>query len=162
MKRATVVAVVLAVGLVTAGCSDDKGAAPDPTEATADATSTTDGTSGPAVTSGGPDAVVDVEIEPGVATDGFVGARGDVTLNRCERVETGWAASGEVTNGSGADAAYRIYVALNVTDTATTRGLVQVDAVVADGETQPWEVTVPVQEQFGLVCILRVERVPAS
>lgn len=105
--------------------------------------------------------VVDVVVQPGESDDGFVGARQDVTLDRCEKVDDGWIASGEVTNTSGSDASYRIYLALNITDSSITRALVQVDAAVADGDTQPWEVTVPRSEIWGLECILRVERVAA-
>ena len=103
-----------------------------------------------------------VNVQPGLAKDGFVGARQDVSVDRCERVDDGWMASGEVTNSSGTDADYRIYVALNVDNTSTTRGLVEVDAAVADGKTEPWEVVVPLDEIWGLSCILRVERVAAS
>jgi hypothetical protein len=109
-----------------------------------------------------PTGVVAVDIQPGTAEDGFVGARQDVTVDRCERVDDGWVASGSVTNSSGADADYRIYVAMNVENTSTTRGLVQVDASVADGATEPWEVVVPLDEIWGLSCILRVERVTAD
>jgi hypothetical protein len=146
------------VALVGAACSGgDSDAGPETTEGP-EATTTTEAADSTTSTID-PTGAVNVQIQPGLADDGFVGARQDVTVDRCERVDDGWVASGEVTNSSGEDSDYRIYVALNVDDTSTTRGLVQVDAAVADGETQPWEVVVPVDEIWGLSCILRVERV---
>ena len=69
------------------------------------------------------------------ATDGYVGASDDVQLDRCELDGDHWVAAGTVTNSTSAGAAYRIYVAFNPPDTATARGLVQVDFLVPDGET---------------------------
>lgn len=98
-------------------------------------------------------------MQPGLSTDDYVGARQDVTVDFCDHSDGGWLAKGNVTNSSGADADYRIYVALNVENTSKTRALVEVDKKVADGATESWETLVPTPEIWGLSCILRVERV---
>jgi hypothetical protein len=147
---------------VLGGACSGGGSAAGPTTTAAPGKTTTSTSADSTTSTSDPTGAVDVQIQPGLADDEFVGARQDVSVDRCERVDDGWIASGEVTNGSGADADYRIYVAMNVDDTSTTRGLVQVDASVADGETKPWEVVVPLDEIWGLSCILRVERVATS
>lgn len=106
-------------------------------------------------------AVVEVTDEPGLADDDFVGARSDTTLDRCEAADGQFVAAGEVTNSSGTDASYRIYVSFNLPDSAQSRGLIQVDLEVADGATEPWEASAPLEED-DLECILRVERVAAT
>jgi hypothetical protein len=103
-------------------------------------------------------AYVDVDVGPGLGTDGFVGAREDVRLDRCELDGDHWVASGLLTNTSGAGAAYRIYVAFNPPYSAAARGLVQVDFLIPDGETQPWEAVAWITDP-GLECVLRVERI---
>lgn len=146
--------------LSTTGADAGDGTATDGTEASSSLPTSDDNTA-PSTTEPRPDAVVDVDIQPGQATDEFVGARKDVTVDRCNRRDDEWVAAGTVTNTSGGAATYRIYVAFNVADTADTRGLVQVDVQVADGATEEWGATVPVPED-GLTCILRVERVAAE
>jgi len=173
LKKVILALAVLALILVGArytggGIADDlnatKGAVDTTTTSSTavESTSTTlaDGGSSTTTTAPGGD-VVDVVVQPGLSDDGFVGAREDVTLDRCEHVADGWIAGGEVSNTSGSDADYRIYVALNVDDSSETRALVQVDASVADGDSAPWEVTVPIADPDGLSCVLRVERVKA-
>ncbi len=103
-------------------------------------------------------AYVDVDVGPGLGTDGFIGAREDVQLDRCELDGDHWGAAGLVTNSSGAGAAYRIYVAFNPPHSAAARGLVQVDFLIPDGETQPWEAIAWITDP-GLECVLRVERI---
>ncbi len=103
-------------------------------------------------------AYLDVDVGPGLGTDGYVGARDDVQLDRCELDGDHWVAAGTVTNSTDAGAAYRIYVAFNPPDTATARGLVQVDFLVPDGDTQPWEAVAWITDP-GLECVLRVERI---
>jgi hypothetical protein len=156
---AITVALALALG-VTACSSDDPPGAGDRTTTTAKDTTTTSADGGSTTTAPG-DALVNVEVDPGLSEDDFVGARQDVTVDKCEHGDDGWVASGEVTNSSGSDASYRIYVALNVEDSTVTKALVQVNASVTDGDTAPWEVTIPLDEPDGLTCILRVERVAA-
>lgn len=163
-KTVALASVLCAFALVGAACSsgDDGAEKSDRTTSTTESTTTTAADGSAVTTAGAPgDDIIDVVVQPGESDDGFVGARQDVTLDRCEKVDDGWIASGEVTNTSGSDASYRIYLALNITDSSITRALVQVDAAVADGDTQPWEVTVPRSEIWGLECILRVERVAA-
>jgi hypothetical protein len=103
-------------------------------------------------------AYVDVDVAPGLGTDGFVGARDDVRLDRCELDGDHWVAAGLVTNSSGAGAAYRIYVAFNPTGSPEARGLVQVDFLIPEGETQAWEAKAWITDP-GLECVLRVERI---
>ncbi len=102
-------------------------------------------------------AVTDVETPPGVSNDKFVGAASDVKTESCARVDTGWTASGTVTNSSGAAANYRIYVAFNRKGTTDTRALVQTNVSVPDGATQPWKAEAA-STDTDLFCILRVER----
>jgi hypothetical protein len=103
-------------------------------------------------------AYVDVDVGPGLGTDGFVGARDDVQLERCELDGDHWVAGGTVTNTSGAGAGYRIYVAFNPPDSAEARGLVQVDFLIPEGETKVWEAVAWIADP-DLECLLRVERV---
>ena len=103
-------------------------------------------------------AYVDVDVGPGLGTDGFVGAREDVQLDRCELDGDHWVAAGRVTNSSGAGAAYRVYVAFNPPYSTAARGLVQVDLLIPDAETQPWEAVAWITDP-GLECVLRVERI---
>ncbi|HEX4984274.1 MAG TPA: hypothetical protein VFV63_21405 [Ilumatobacteraceae bacterium] len=103
-------------------------------------------------------AYVDVDVGPGLGTDGFVGAREDVQLDRCELDGDHWVAAGRVTNSSGAGAAYRVYVAFNPPYSTAARGLVQVDLLIPDAETQPWEAIAWITDP-GLECVLRVERI---
>ena len=103
-------------------------------------------------------AYVDVDVGPGLAADGFVGAREDVQLDRCELDGDHWVAGGTVTNTSGAGAGYRIYVAFNPPDSAEARGLVQVDFLIPENETKMWEAVAWIADPE-LECLLRVERV---
>ena len=103
-------------------------------------------------------AYVDVDVGPGLGTDGFVGAREDVQLDRCQLEGDHWVAAGLVTNSSGVGAGYRIYVAFNPPDSPQARGLVQVDFIIPDGESQAWQAVAWITDP-DLECILRVERV---
>jgi hypothetical protein len=103
-------------------------------------------------------AYVDVDVEPGLGTDGFVGALEDVELWECERDDDHWVASGFVTNSTTKGAAYRIYVAFNPAGEPIARGLVQVDLLIPAGETHPWEAKAWITDP-ALECVLRVERV---
>jgi hypothetical protein len=103
-------------------------------------------------------AYVDVEVGPGLGTDDFVGASEDVQLDRCELEGDHWVAAGLVTNSSGAGAGYRIYVAFNPPDSPEPRGLVQVDFILPDGESQAWQAVAWITDP-DLQCVLRVERV---
>ena len=102
-------------------------------------------------------AVTDVAVQPGLSGDKFVGAASDVKTTSCKRSGDHWAASGTVTNKSGKDAGYRIYVAFNRVGSTDTRALVQTDLAVPNGKSQPWEAVAAVTDE-ALTCILRVER----
>lgn len=102
-------------------------------------------------------AVTDVAVQPGLSGDKFVGAASDVKTTSCKRSGDHWAASGTVTNKSGKDAGYRIYVAFNRVGSTDTRALIQTDVAVANGKSQPWEAVATVTDE-ALTCILRVER----
>jgi hypothetical protein len=103
-------------------------------------------------------AYFDVDVDPGLGTDGFVGASEDVRLDQCELDGDHWVAAGMVTNSSGAGAGYRIYVAFNPPYSATARGLVQVDFLFPDGESQTWKAVAWITDP-GLECVVRVERI---
>ena len=123
---------------------------PDASTVASDHTESADTTMAPAY--------VDVDVGPGLGTDEFIGAREDIQLDRCELDGDHWVASGLVTNSSGAGAAYRVYVAFNPPYSTEARGLVQVDLLIPEGESQPWEAIAWITEP-GLECILRVERI---
>jgi len=147
---------------VGAACSSDKGL--DKLQGTTTTDKVTSSTAPGDTTTLPPppsDSYVSTIVAPGLGEDDFVGARQDVTLDTCEKADAGWIASGEISNTSGNDADYRIYVALNPAGGSETRALVEVDANVSDGDTAPWEVTIPITDTDGLTCILRVERVEA-
>ena len=180
MKLALVpcAAIVMCAGM-SAGCGDDDGASPTAsaqlTDPSVEATSlvsghgsetsvyerdtTPDSTVAPAAPdTTAPPAYVDVEVGPGLGTDAFVGASEDVRLDRCELEGDHWVAAGMVTNTSGAGAGYRIYIAFNPPESATTRGLVQVDYIIPEGESQMWKAVAWITDP-ALDCVLRVERV---
>jgi hypothetical protein len=170
----------VAIAVLFAGCGDDDGAspaasvriraapveaaitvwgsAPDVSVAASDtspseptvATAYSDTTMAPAY--------FDVDVDPGLGNDDFVGASEDVRLDQCELDGDHWVAAGMVTNSSGAGAGYRIYVAFNPPYSATARGLVQVDFLIPDGESQTWKAVAWIADP-GLECVLRVERI---
>jgi hypothetical protein len=181
MKRALLPCVALVAVLV--GCGDDDGGSPDasirvgatPVEASITVAVAVPGATvaaGETPTAESMDdseypehidttvapAYVDVDVAPGLGTDGFVGASDDVRLDRCELDGDHWVAAGLVTNTSGAGAAYRIYVAFNPPESPEARGLVQVDFLIPEGETQAWEAKAWITDP-GLECVLRVERI---
>ncbi len=102
-------------------------------------------------------AVTSLTESPGLATDGFVGALKDVKVTSCQLDGAAWNANGTVTNSSGTDASYRIYVAFNVKGTTDTKAVIQADVDVANGKTEKWSASADVADK-DLQCILRVER----
>jgi hypothetical protein len=178
MKRALLPCVAIAAML--AGCGDDDGASPDAstrvgapavaasiTVSASVSASASDTSPDQSMGASGypessevtvPPAYVDVDVAPGLGTDGFVGASDDVQLDRCELEGDHWVAAGLVTNSSGAGAAYRIYVAFNPPDSPAARGLVQVDFLIPEGESQPWQAVAWITDP-DLECVLRVERI---
>jgi hypothetical protein len=180
MKRLYPYFACLALGAsVISGCTDGgskSSAAPSETVASAGGSSGTTAGDGEASTgstvadgsANGNDATSDtltpavtaLTEQPGSSDDDFVGAAKDVKLESCKLSDGKWKANGTVTNASGADAKYRIYVALNAPGTTDTKAVVQVDAEVADGKTAKWSAEANVA-QPDLTCILRVERAKA-
>jgi hypothetical protein len=167
-----------AIAVMFVGCGDDDGSSPasvrvgaTPVEASITVSGGESGGSVPESDTSRPEstvgimstdttspAYVDVDVGPGLATDGFVGASDDVRLDRCELDGDHWVAAGMVTNLSGAGAGYRIYVAFNPAYSANARGLVQVDFLIPNGESQMWKAVAWITDP-GLECVLRVERV---
>ena len=93
-----------------------------------------------------------------MATDGFEGARTDVTSLECIPEDDKWQASGEVRNSADDTVHYRIY--LSFTDEASvTRGLLEIDTDdVQPGKTSDFRGELDVAGD-GLTCVARVERV---
>jgi hypothetical protein len=166
-RRFVVVATCLASMLLA--CSDD--GAPDatvvtatvastspsapPTEAGSDSVPVTDATSS-ATSSTTADQLIEISTPPG-GTGDFVGARADVSELTCEPTETGWTASGVVTNPTDAPAAYRIYVSF-LDRSGTTLGVIEVGVGdVGPGEARQWSTDAAIAVD-GLDCVLRVER----
>ncbi len=102
-------------------------------------------------------AVGKVDVAPGQSTDDFEGAASDVTTETCKLDGDQWTIDGSVTNKSGSDASYRIYVAMNKKGTTETVALIQVNASVANDKTEKWSTAAEVSDT-DLVCVLRVER----
>jgi pyruvate/2-oxoglutarate dehydrogenase complex dihydrolipoamide acyltransferase (E2) component len=102
-------------------------------------------------------AVGKVDVPPGQSTDDFEGAASDVTTETCKLDGDQWTIDGSVTNKSGSDASYRIYVAMNKKGTTETVALIQVNASVANDKTEKWSTAAAVTDT-DLVCVLRVER----
>ena len=149
---------VLVLALLVAalgGCGgDDDTDTPDTTTTTAEA----DGDE-PAA---GDQTVISVVTPPG-STEGFEGARDDVTGLDCrfEADASRWAVTGTVTNSTDATADYRIYVSF-LDDASDTRGLLEVTVDgVAAGDSADWDGHLELDED-GLACTLRVERTPAA
>lgn len=160
----TALAATCLAGSLLGGCSADEVEAPDPSVAE----ETPEPTAEPAPPSENDPAeeapadppqevVIEIDVHPGTADDGFVGALGDVEVTRCEAGD-GWEVAGTVTNPEAGTQNYRIYVSL--VSGADTLALVQVDATVEAGETQDWGRSIGVPGT-GLQCVLRVERAAA-
>ena len=94
-------------------------------------------------------------------TEGFVGARVDVTGLACEGGDDGWTVSGTVTNPTEAAVDYRIFTSF-LDDAQATAGLLQTDVTgVPAGGAQEWSGELPVTGS-DLQCVLRVERTEAG
>jgi hypothetical protein len=103
-----------------------------------------------------PEAVIDIENQPGEGT--FEGALDDAVFE-CERTDTGWRATGAVTNSTAAIVGYRIFVSF-LDPAGETVALLEVAddlAVVAAGEERAWEVGFD-SGADDLTCVARVER----
>lgn len=106
-----------------------------------------------------PTDVVEITDQPG-SVDGYVGARDDVVIDRCERNGDAWGVEGTVTNPTSDLQDYRIYVSL--LDGDDTVGLVQVDLVgVEGGGERTWSQEIEISGD-DLACVLRVERFTPS
>jgi hypothetical protein len=104
-------------------------------------------------------AVLDYSVQPGTATDGYVGARSDVADLECSARAGGiWQAQGVVTNPTTDIVDYRIYVAF-LTGPGDTRGIVQLDVSDVDPqEARTWDGELAIPGADDLRCVLRVER----
>jgi hypothetical protein len=100
-----------------------------------------------------------VKVQPGTATDKFVGARTDISDLSCKPDGSGvWNVEGSVKNTSKKDVDYRIYTSfLNGTETL---GLIETDVenVKADA-TKKWSGSMTIDAEK-VDCVLRVERTP--
>ncbi|MFP5218933.1 MAG: hypothetical protein ACLGIG_04245 [Actinomycetes bacterium] len=106
---------------------------------------------------GDPAPTSSVAVAPGTATDGFQGARKDVTDLTCARDDEAWVSSGRVTNPLEVVASYRIYVSFLAPDGAAL-GVRQVDVGdVQPGEAREWDVEQELSTG-DVECVLRVER----
>jgi outer membrane murein-binding lipoprotein Lpp len=100
-----------------------------------------------------------VNIQPGTATDGFEGARSDVSNLKCALSDGIWKTNGKITNSTDHPVDYRIYVSyLRGNETA---GLIEVDvAGIKSGKSEDWKAELPIVGN-DVDCVLRVERVKA-
>ncbi len=114
--------------------------------------------SAPGETTTVPTAVVDVKTQPGTATDGFEGAKADVSDSRCESTAGKWTVTGKVTNPANAAVNYRIYMSF-IDAAGATPGLLEVDVDnVAAGASADWNGSLDIGLD-DLKCVPRVERV---
>jgi hypothetical protein len=99
-----------------------------------------------------------VKVQPGTASDGFDGARSDVSELSCKSDGKGaWNVSGIVKNSTDKAVNYRIYTSfLRGTETL---GLVETDLEnVKANDTKKWSGSMTIDADK-LDCVLRVERV---
>lgn len=140
----TLIALGLVGALGAAGCSsnDTRSGAASRTRAAATATTTR------------PIFVANTKNTPGTLKN-FVGAHADVHDTKCVDAETGWTATGKVTNPTEQKVQYRIFVSFLAGD--TTAGIAQTDVLANPNATADWTATVGAPGK-DLRCILRVER----
>jgi hypothetical protein len=102
------------------------------------------------------DVYVDVDDSQGEGE--YAGALDDVVASSCAGNDAEWTGSGTLSNSTGLDADYRVWVAF-VDAEGDTVGLVQdnVDGV-APGETGDYSASMPNPDGETLTCVLRVER----
>ena len=102
------------------------------------------------------DVYVDVDDSQGEGE--YAGALDDVVASSCEGNDAEWTGSGTLSNSTGLDADYRVWVAF-VDAEGDTVGLVQdnVDGV-APGETGDYSASMPNPGGGTLTCVLRIER----
>ncbi len=163
--RSAIVAVSLAVVVVVgaSACSDDDAAdttvpVADPVET--DLAAPNDSTTTAALvddTAPAESGIVDVDVAPGTAIDGYVGAADDVGEVACSAGDGGRIASGTVTNPTDGLAGYRIYVSF-LDEESETAALVQADvAEVGSGASTDWSAVAAIDDGE-YTCVLRVER----
>lgn len=141
------------------GSADDRadgGAAANPSTSDTDSAETTATSTPPTTQDGEPDEIHDFTIAPGTAQDGWVGARRDVENVECTQTDTGWSATGTVTNSDTASAGYRVYVVMRGPD-RQTYALLQRDLLLEPGASAPFDATASVIAD-GIECLLQVER----
>lgn len=147
---------VLAVSTLTSCTKSSSSSDSTLASKTSEAKPTKAGANGNAVTAA-PE-LIGVKVQPGTATDKFVGARTDIGELSCKSDGNGtWNVGGTVKNSANKTVNYRIYTSfLSGTETL---GLIEtdVDNVKADA-TKKWSGSMTIDAET-LDCVLRVERV---
>lgn len=102
--------------------------------------------------------LIGVKVQPGTATDNFVGARADISDLSCKSDGKGtWNVGGSVKNSANKAVNYRIYTSfLNGTETL---GLIETDVNdVKSSASKKWSGSMTIDAEK-VDCVLRVERV---
>jgi hypothetical protein len=154
-KSASIALVLLVV--TVSGCTKDSSSTTtDATVVSKDAGTKT-GAKATAAVSDAPE-LPGVKVQPGTASDGFDGARSDVSDLSCKADGNGaWNVSGTVKNSTNKAVNYRIYTSfLRGTETL---GLVETDLEnVKANDTKKWSGSMTIDADK-VDCVLRVERV---
>lgn len=149
-------AALVLVSLTLSGCTKSASSAADSSIASSDSAAKT-GPKTSAAVSIAPE-LPGVKVQPGTASDGFDGARSDVSGLSCKADGKGaWNVSGTVKNSTDTAVNYRIYTSfLHGTETL---GLVETDLEnVKANDTKKWSGSMTINVDK-VDCVLRVERV---
>jgi hypothetical protein len=154
-KSASVALVLFAVSV--SGCTKDSTASTTDSAVASTESGAKTGAKAAAAVSAAPE-LPGVKVQPGTASDGFEGARSDVSDLSCKADGKGaWNVSGTVKNSTDAAVNYRIYTSfLRGTETL---GLVETDLEnVKANDTKKWSGSMTIDADK-VDCVLRVERV---
>jgi hypothetical protein len=154
-KSASVALVMLAVSV--SGCTKDSTASTTDSAVASKESVIKTGAKATAAVSAAPE-LPDIKVQPGTASDGFEGARSDVSDLSCKADGKGaWNVSGTVKNSTDTAVNYRIYTSfLRGTETL---GLVETDLEnVKANDTKKWSGSMTIDADK-VDCVLRVERV---
>ncbi|MBN2177294.1 MAG: hypothetical protein JW722_06515 [Demequinaceae bacterium] len=103
-----------------------------------------------------------VDVDNSQGEGDYVGALTDIVASSCEGDGVTWVGSGTLTNPTGADVDYRVWVAF-IDHEGETVGLVQDDVTgVTPLESGDYSASMPYTEDSMLSCVLRVERRAAA
>jgi hypothetical protein len=153
-------ALLTIAGFSLAGCTKSSSASDSTLAAKSSSVEPGKAVSGTSAAVGEPAApeLAGVKVQPGTATDKFVGARTDISNLSCKADGKGvWNVEGSVKNSSKKAVDYRIYTSfLNGTETL---GLIETDVenVKADA-VKKWSGSMTIDAEK-VDCVLRVERV---